>query len=353
MVSNGEFKGVGKDIFTPAAVRKAGQEAIVRSGLLAAGDEPTQLQALHELEPVVEAELNRHNRMRRPWVPADFFPLDEEGRIVGRLGQDETAQPLSPEAQAAMVVNLLTEDNLPAYHRIIANNFGLDGPWGTWTNQWTAEEDAHAYVMRVFLDLTKQVAPSELEADRLAQMQQGYAVEKDPFHTLAYVTFQELATRVSHRQTGLASKNDIADAMLERVAADENLHMLFYRNLAKNALDLAPNQMMRAITDEVMGFEMPGSNIKGFQVSALRIANAQIYDLRRHADEVVKPVLRQWKIFERDDFTGYGAEARDELARFLDELDKSAARFDEQRDSGRVDSLIARLAARDQRASSL
>lgn len=346
MDHSGEFNGVGKDIFTPAAVRKAGQEAIVRSGMLDAGNEPTQLQALHELEPVVAAELDRHNAKRRPWVPADFFPLDSEGRIVGRLDRDADAQPLSPEAQAAMVVNLLTEDNLPAYHRIIANNFGLDGPWGTWTNQWTAEEDAHAYVMRVFLDLTHQVAPDKLEADRLAQMQQGYNVEKDPFHTLAYVTFQELATRVSHRQTGIASQNDIADAMLQRVAADENLHMLFYRNLAKSALDVAPNQMMRAIADEVMGFEMPGSNIAGFQVSALRIANAQIYDPRRHADEVVKPVLKQWKIFERDDFTGYGAEARDELALFLAELERSAERFDEQRDSGRLDKLIARLAAR-------
>ncbi len=346
MVKSGEFNGVGKDIFTPAAVRRAGQQAIVRSGLLNAGSEPTQLDALHQLEPVVATELDRHNRTRKPWVSADFFPLDSEGRIIGRIGRDEDAQPLSPEAQAAMVVNLLTEDNLPAYHRIIANNFGLDGPWGTWANQWTAEEDAHAYVMRVFLDLTNQVAPDKLEADRMEQMKQGYAVEKDPFHTLAYVTFQELATRVSHRQTGLAAQNDIADAMLERIAKDENMHMLFYRNVAEKALDIAPNQMMRAITDEVIGFEMPGSNIAGFQVSALRIANAKIYDPRRHADEVIKPVLRKWKIFERDDFSGYGAEARDELAEFLTQLDKGAERFDDQRDEGRIERLIARLAAR-------
>ena len=52
-------------------------------------------------------------------------------------------------------------------------------------------------------------------------------------HSVAYVTFQELATRVSHRNTGLACGDPIADRMLARVAADENLHMIFYRNLGE------------------------------------------------------------------------------------------------------------------------
>ena len=29
-----------------------------------------------------------------------------------------------------MLQNLLTEDNLPSYHREIAMNFSMDGPWG-------------------------------------------------------------------------------------------------------------------------------------------------------------------------------------------------------------------------------
>ena len=39
--------------------------------------------------------------------------------------------PLDPVAKAAMVVNLLTEDNLPSYHREIATRFGRDGAWGS------------------------------------------------------------------------------------------------------------------------------------------------------------------------------------------------------------------------------
>lgn len=284
--------------------------------------------------------------MRKPWTPVDFLPIDAEGRIIDRITDPEQVPILSPEAQAAMITNLLTEDNLPSYHRVIAENFGLDGAWGTWTHQWTAEENSHAYVMRAGLDLTLAVNPYELEIARMEQMKQGYDNDKDPLHTLAYVTFQELATRVSHRKTGAATNNDMFEAMLQRIAMDENLHMLFYRNLAGKALDIAPNQMMAAIRDELIGFEMPGANIAGFQIKALQIANAGIYDPKSHYEEVVMPVLKKWRIFERDDFTGYGAQARDELAAFLATMQVGIDKFIEQRDSGRLQRHIEMMQAR-------
>ena len=45
-----------------------------------------------------------------------------------------------------MITNLLTEDNLPSYHREIAENFSQDGAWGTWVGRWTAEENRHGIV---------------------------------------------------------------------------------------------------------------------------------------------------------------------------------------------------------------
>jgi len=338
-----------RELWLPSSVKRRGHEAILRSGLVITGGEPNQLDVLRELEPVVASELDRHNRMRRDWTPIEYMPIDQQtGQILHRVENPEEAPLLSPEAQAAMIVNLLTEDNLPSYHRTIADNFGLDGAWGQWTHQWTAEEDAHAYAIRMFLDLTRAVDPAQNEAMRMEQMKQGYTVEKDPLHTLAYVTFQELATRVAHRQTGIASENDIADKMLQRISKDENLHMLFYRELAKSALDVAPNQMMQAIRDEVMSFEMPGANIKGFRVKALQIANADIYDLARHLKEVVLPVLDQWKIFEREDFTGYGAKARDDLHDFLEGLRLDASRLTDKRESGQLGRTILALQRREQ-----
>lgn len=337
------------ELLLPSNVRRFGREAVVRSGRLITLGEPDPIKVLHELEPVVERELNRHNSARTPWVPANYMPIDQEtGQILHRVTDPEATPLLSPEAQSAMIVNLLTEDNLPSYHRVIAENFGIDGPWGTWTNQWTAEEGNHAYAMRSFLDLTRSIDPAKNEAMRMEQVMQGYMEEKDPLHTLAYVTFQELATRVSHRQTGKATHNQIAEDMLKLIAKDENFHMIFYSNLAEAALDIAPNQMMQAIRDEVLSFEMPGSNIKDFRLHALRIANAGIYDLRRHLKEVVRPILRKWHISKREDLTGEGALARDELAAFLEKLDREASQFEEKRDNGRVGKAILALEKRAQ-----
>src|SRR3712207_7275356 len=46
---------------------------------------------------------------------------------------------------------------------------------------------------------------------------------KELLNVCAYVSFQELATRVSHRNTGTFTEDPIAEKLLARVAMDENL----------------------------------------------------------------------------------------------------------------------------------
>jgi acyl-[acyl-carrier-protein] desaturase len=177
----------------------------------------------------------------------------------------------------------------------------------------------------------------------MAHMALGYTTpyDKDMLHTVAYVSFQELATRISHRNTGRISNDPTAEGLLQRVALDENLHMIFYRNLLGKAIDLEPNAAMRAITDVVSDFAMPGVGMPGFGRKAVQIALAGIYDQKQHIDEVVAPVLRAWNIFEREDITGEGAKARDELAVFIAKAEMDANRFIEKRDA-HFDRLVAR-----------
>jgi acyl-[acyl-carrier-protein] desaturase len=159
---------------------------------------------------------------------------------------------------------------------------------------------------------------------------------------VTYVSFQELATRVSHRNTGKVTADPIADKLLARISKDENLHMVFYRNIVAAALEIAPDATMRAIADEVIGFEMPGATMAGFRRSSMIIAKAGIYDLRLHHDDVIMPVLRHWDVFDRSGFGPEGERARDELATFLEGLDAQATKFVDRRAENR-----ARVAARD------
>ncbi|SNT05683.1 acyl-ACP desaturase [Rhodococcoides kyotonense] len=309
--------------------------------------ELTQLELLRELVPVAEDNVNRHLSMAREWHPHDYVPWDE-GRNFAALGgvdYDPEQSQLSEVAKAAMITNLLTEDNLPSYHREIAENFSQDGAWGTWVGRWTAEENRHGIVMRDYLVVTRGVDPVALEEARMIHMTNGFASPAGShtglLHSVSYVTFQELATRVSHRNTGKVCDDPIADRMLQRIAADENLHMMFYRNICGAAMDIAPDQTLDAVGDIVMNFQMPGAGMPNFRRNGVLMAKHGIYDLRQHLEEVVWPVLRKWKIFEREDFTGRGENKREELAVFLEDLERQATKFEEMRDRS-----LARDAAR-------
>jgi acyl-[acyl-carrier-protein] desaturase len=289
---------------------------------------------LAELEPTVAENLDRHLSTADEWMPHEYVPWSL-GRDFADLGGEpwEAAQSsLSPLARTALEVNLLTEDNLPSYHREVDRAFGKESAWGHWVNRWTAEEGRHAFCIRDYLLVTRGVDPAELERARMQTMETGYdSGDKPLLNVCAYVSFQELATRVSHRNTGRFTEEPIAEKLLTRVAKDENLHMIFYRNIVQAALALAPSQTLRAITDEVVGFQMPGSVIPGFTRKAVQMAKAGIYDLRIHHDDIVSPLLRQWGVFALEGLDEEGERARDELAAAVAALDEEATRFVERR----------------------
>jgi acyl-[acyl-carrier-protein] desaturase len=235
-------------------------------------------------------------------------------------------------AQTAFEIGLLTEDNLPSYHRLIHGMFGKgDGAWINWVGRWTAEEGRHAIVLRDYLTVTRNIDPVLIERGRMAQLQQGYEHDSpSTLRGLAYVAFQELATRISHRNTGRYSDDPVADRIMVRIAADENLHMVFYRDILGAALKIQPSAAVRAIVDEVLAFEMPGAGITNFVRKAAQIAKAGIYDLRVHRDEVLLPILRHWRIFEIEGLDGAAEDARRRLIEHLEALDQAATRFEER-----------------------
>ncbi|EIC62413.1 acyl-ACP desaturase, partial [Mycobacteroides abscessus] len=239
-------------------------------------------------------------------------------KALGGQDWDPEQSKLSEVAKIAMITNLLTEDNLPSYHREIAMNFTMDGPWGTWVNRWTAEENRHGIAIRDYLVVTRSVDPVELEKLR-----------ESLFDSVVYVTFQELATRVSHRNTGKACAEPVADELLKRISTDENLHMIFYRNLVEAGMHIAPDQALKSIHKVLDNFKMPGYTIPGFRRNAVTIATGGVYDPQSHLDEVVMPVLRKWRIFERDDISSEGEWYREDLDRIIGDLKKTSADFEE------------------------
>ncbi|MEU3464853.1 acyl-ACP desaturase [Streptomyces sp. NPDC006733] len=301
---------------------------------------------LFALEEVVETELNRHLAVAKEWMPHEYVPWSDGRNFDGIMGGEAWAPEQSKVTdigRIALVVNLLTEDNLPSYHHEIASLFGRDGAWGTWVHRWTAEEGRHGIVMRDYLLTSRAVDPVELERFRMVHMSEGFESDNrhSMLHSVAYVAFQELATRVSHRNTGHQSGDPVCDRMLARIATDENLHMVFYRNLLAAALQLAPDLTMQAIRDVVVQFRMPGHGMPGFERAAARMAIGGIYNLRIHHDDVIQPVLRHLKVLDISGLDPDGLRAQEELGMFMGGLNDQATKFDERKAA-----LEARRAAR-------
>jgi acyl-[acyl-carrier-protein] desaturase len=299
-------------------------------------DERSSLDLVRELDPVVAAEVERHLTMAKEWFPHEYVPWAEGTNYEGVYGGeawDPSQSPVDGVARTALVVNLLTEDNLPSYHRALTDTVGRDSAWGEWVHRWTAEEGRHAIAMRDFLLVTRSVDPVALERERMDHMSRGFEghAEGHVLTTMAYVSFQELATRISHRNTGRCTADPGLDRLLQRIAADENLHMLFYRNVMDAAFGIDPDASMQAVLDTVENFAMPGNEVEGFTRRSLTIALAGIYDLRIHHDEVLAPVLRAWDVWDRTDLGPDGEAARERLAAFMTGLDATASRFEEKR----------------------
>ncbi|HUH07171.1 MAG TPA: acyl-ACP desaturase [Egibacteraceae bacterium] len=296
----------------------------------------TDVALLNELEPTAERLLNEHTARAREWFPHEYIPWS--------LGRDFDKEPWTPDqarltgvAQIAFEVNLLTEDNLPSYHREIYDMFGGgDGPWINWVHRWTAEEGRHAIVLRDYLIVTRNIDPVLLERGRMDAMETGYDRDgKDAVQGMAYVAFQELATRVSHRNTGRYSSDPVADRIMARISTDENLHMIFYRDLLEAAMKVDPSRVVKAVAKEVIGFEMPGAGLTDFSRKAAMIAKAGIYNLRVHHDEVIWPLLRHWKFFEADGLDDEAEQARKQLRMFLEQLDQTATRYEQKQAAAR------------------
>jgi acyl-[acyl-carrier-protein] desaturase len=278
------------------------------------------------LETRLAAAIDRHLSVAKEWFPHEYVPWSEGSDFDG-APYDEAQSRLSPAVRAAVQLNLLTEDNLPAYHRELNRAFGDDEPWRTWVDRWTAEEGRHAIALRDYLIVTRSVDPVVLERERMATMSTGFrAPDKDMLRTLAYVSLQELATRVSHRNTGKLSGDAGLDRLLARIATDENLHMVFYRDLIAAALEADPAATLTAIAMELETFAMPGASAPQFRRRAAVVARAGIYDMKVHREEIVEPLLRYWGVFELTALDAAGEQARDRVAGFCAELDRRIER---------------------------
>ncbi len=312
------------------------------------------------------------------WTPALMVPWTVGQNFAPNYDwhKDQDKATLPQAAVSALLLGLLTEDNLPWYSETINRKFGGNEALNFWNRIWTGEEDRHSEVMRAYMTTGRLVDPVQLDRDRMAQIITA-EVPEPPSATEAfvYVTIQELATRISHMNTGkliadtveqdeaivrlskdgtaLASvepvKADsldpehresyvrqVARTIMTRIAGDENKHFAFYRDLTEAATQIDPSTVVKALEKQIRGFQMPGTGIRDFWTHAGIVAEAGVYDLEIHHDKILSPVLKRLGFVSLEGLDDEAERARERTLAFMGGLKKTAARYAEQRDERRA-----------------
>jgi acyl-[acyl-carrier-protein] desaturase len=211
----------------------------------------------------------------------------------------ERAAGISLPTRVAIAINLLTEEGLPHFHRLLAQYLGAESFWQKWTNLWTAEEDRHGVVLHDYARDSRVLDSPVLERLQFEYLRAGFdpAWDRDPYRVFVYTTLQERATQVSHANTGklAAQYEPLVGEVLSNVAKEEARHYTFYRTVFKEVLARDPDRALVSAATVMPAIDMPGINIPGFREMADVVRRAGIYGPRDYM-KIVEEQIRFWAI---------------------------------------------------------
>lgn len=298
----------------------------------------SKAEVLEELSPVVEELMKDHVEKRKLWFPNDFLPADEqmsddEEKKIKALR--ERARGIDDAVRVSIALNLLTEEGLPHFHRILATHLGENNVWSKWNHLWTAEEDRHGGILRDYAREARLFRFREVEMMQFAYQQAGFTPDwdKDPYKVFVYTSLQERATQTAHANTGkvAGTHEPTLEGILTSVAADEARHYAFYRKIVAALLNVDVNRTLKSALSILPSIEMPGLTIPHFKEMADVVRRIGIYgpwDYKR----IVEELLAFWRIEVLTGLNELGRKAQEKIMEIPKRLQK-VAEYLEQRSS--------------------
>jgi len=233
----------------------------------------SQREVLTGLQQIVNENLALLSPIDKAWQPSDFLPDLRADDWRTRLDEFRAqVQALSDEVLVVLVGNMVTEEALPNYSvslNIIVQDFdgACEAPWSRWLRGWTAEENRHGDLLNAFLRLTGRVDMRAIELTIHHLINKGFQPRSYPdlYAGLAYTSFQERATRISHQNAAVMVESQGCDALgkiCRRIAGDEARHETFYTRIVRSIMDQDPDGAVIAFGGLLRRIiTMPGRNM--------------------------------------------------------------------------------------------
>jgi acyl-[acyl-carrier-protein] desaturase len=288
----------------------------------------TKVEVLKDLEPVVHELMEAHLQKRTLWFPSDVLgPAPDTDPEQHLESLRRRAAGIPDSARAALALNMLTEEGLPHFHRLLAVYLGDDSHWQRWNNMWTAEEDRHGAVLHDYVRDAKIMNQRRLEEMQYSYLESGFqpSWDKDPYRVFAYTTLQERATQQSHSETGriIGEYEPLLANVLAQVATEEARHFNFYRSIFEEILKRDPDQALESAAHILPSIEMPGASMPGFREIADVIRRSGIYGPRDYL-RIVQEQIRYWNIETLKGLGELGKRAQEKILGIPERLQKIA-----------------------------
>ena len=178
--------------------------------------------------------------------------------------------------------------------------------------------------------MTRSIDLHELERARMAQVSAGKVPDPPGIRDgIVYVALQELATRISHRNTGKLLDDPAGEAVMSRVAADENLHHIFYRDLVSPPRSRSTRRAWsRRSTARCARSRCPARASPTSRRTPRAIADVGVYDFKSHHDNILVPVVfKHWRIEQLQNLKAAAEQARDRVVNHIERVGLAAKRM--------------------------
>jgi acyl-[acyl-carrier-protein] desaturase len=280
------------------------------------------------------------------WQPSDYLPdLSAENWKEQLTDFRRNAIALSDEVLVVLVGDMVTEEALPTYQTWLNRLQGVTdptgaspSPWARWSRGWTAEENRHGDLLNKYLYLTGRVDMRSVETTIHHLINNGFdpQTENDPYLGFVYTSFQERATKISHRNVGVLAKRageDHLHKICGMIAGDEARHEKAYKLFMAKIFELDPAKAVQAFAKMMKSkIAMPAmlmddgrdkNLFSKFSVVAQKIG---VYTAKDYA-EIIGALVHEWKIESITGISGASSKAQEYLCGLSERYLKLAERM--------------------------
>ncbi|MGB2869902.1 MAG: acyl-ACP desaturase [Bacteroidota bacterium] len=280
------------------------------------------------------------------WQPSDFLPdLTADNWREQVAAFRERAKDLPDDVLVVLVGDMVTEEALPSYQTWLNRMQGVndptgtsDSPWARWSRGWTSEENRHGDLLNRYLYLSGRVDMRAVETTVHHLINNGFDPQtgNDPYLGFIYTSFQERATKISHRNVGVLAKKAGEDQLHKicgMIAGDEARHEKAYKLFMSRIFELDPARAILAFAKMMkLKIVMPAMLIydgkdKSLYTKFSAVAqNIGVYTAKDYA-EIIDALVDEWKISALRGLTDAAEKAQDYLCTLSDRYMKVADRL--------------------------